>query len=69
MSDVSPSPRTVLGPTQHMIYDILLDPPNENGAHINIFQNIPGRSFAEVESTVHQMLDEGILVNTVDAET
>ncbi|BCR90933.1 uncharacterized protein ACHE_60819A [Aspergillus chevalieri] len=62
-------PRRVLDRTQHMIFDLLLEPPTQDGVHVDAIKNSLGLPTAEVESAIEGMLRDGILFTTVDADT
>lgn len=62
-------PRRVLDRTQHMIFDLLLEPPTQDGVHVDAIKNSLELPFAEVESAIEGMLGDGIIFTTVDADT
>jgi len=62
-------PRRVLDRTQHMIFDLLLEPPTQDGVHVDAIKNSLELPTAEVESAIEGMLRDGILFTTVDADT
>lgn len=61
--------RRVLDQTQHMIFDLLLESPTQDGVHVDAIKNKLGIPTADVESVIEDMLEDGILFTTVDADT
>lgn len=62
-------PRRVLDRTQRMMFDFLLEPPTEDGVHVNAIKNSLGLPTAEVDSVTEWMLQDGIILTTVDSDT
>ena len=62
-------PRRVLDPSQRLIFDLLLEPPTQDGVHVDVIKSSLELSAAEVESVIERMLEDGILFTTVDADT